>query len=274
MHPILFEFDTPGFLRFLMPDKITIYSYGTMIAIGALLGFAYTAWQGKKQLNLRYETTNELILLILIFSIIGGKAFVIFEDFRGFLSNPGMILRNLGSGFVFYGSLLFAIPTMLIFFKVKKIPTLPMLDIMAITTCIVHGTGRIGCFFAGCCHGIPYDGPFSVVFTDPVCQADPLNTPLHPTQLYSMVLIYGIMIFLWIKSKYKNFNGQIFILYLILYSTGRMIIEIFRGDVSRGYVIRDVLTNSQFISALVITISIYYYVRLSKKAARTSGMKR
>lgn len=265
MHPILFEFQTPEFLRFLLPDTITIFSYGTMIALGALMGFAYTAWQGKKQLNIRFETTNELILLILIFSIIGGKFFVIFEDFKGFLSDPGSLFRNFSSGFVFYGSLLFAIPTMLIFFRIKKIPTLPMLDIMAITTCIVHGTGRIGCFFAGCCHGTPHDGIFSVVFTDPVCQARPLNTPLHPTQLYSMSLIYGIMIILLIISQRKQFHGQLFLLYLILYSAGRMILEIFRGDLSRGYLIQDYITNSQFISVLVIIVALYFYLRFRKR---------
>jgi phosphatidylglycerol:prolipoprotein diacylglycerol transferase len=267
MHPVLFEFDTPGFLRFIFPDTITIYTYGAMIALGALLGFAYTAWQAKKQLNVRYETTNELILFILIFSIIGGKIFVIFEDVRGFLSDPGQLFRNFSSGFVFFGSLLFAIPTMLIFFKVRKIQTLAMLDIMAITTCIVHGTGRIGCFMAGCCHGIPYDGFLSVVFTDPMCQADPLNTPLHPTQLYSVSLIYGIMIFLLIVSQRKQFNGQVFLLYLILYSAGRMILEMFRGDLSRGYVIQDLLTNSQFISIMVILAGIYFYYKLYKKQA-------
>jgi phosphatidylglycerol:prolipoprotein diacylglycerol transferase len=267
MHPVLFEIDTPGFLRFLFPDTITIYTYGTMIALGALLGFAYTAWQAKKQLNVRYETTNELILFILLFSIIGGKFFVIFEDFKGFLSDPGQLFRNFSSGFVFFGSLLFAIPTMLIFFRARKIPTLPMLDIMAITTCIVHGTGRIGCFMAGCCHGIPYDGFLSVVFTDPMCQADPLNTPLHPTQLYSVGLIYGIMAILFVVSRRKQFNGQIFLLYLILYSAGRMILEMFRGDLSRGYVIQDLLTNSQFISIMVIIVAIYFYYKLYNKQA-------
>jgi phosphatidylglycerol:prolipoprotein diacylglycerol transferase len=267
MHPVLFEIDTPGFLRFLFPDTITIYTYGTMIALGALLGFAYTAWQAKKQLNVRYETTNELILFILLFSIIGGKFFVIFEDFKGFLSDPGQLFRNFSSGFVFFGSLLFAIPTMLIFFRARKIPTLPMLDIMAITTCIVHGTGRIGCFMAGCCHGIPYDGFLSVVFTDPMCQADPLNTPLHPTQLYSVGLIYGIMALLLVVSRKKQFNGQIFLLYLILYSAGRMILEMFRGDLSRGYVIQDLLTNSQFISIMVIIVAIYFYYKLYRKQA-------
>jgi len=265
MHPILFEFETPEFLNFLLPDTVSIYSYGTMIAIGALLGFAYTAWQAKKQLNVSFETTNELILFILIFSIVGGKFFVIFEDFKGFLLDPGSLFRNFSSGFVFYGSLLFAIPTMLIFFRIKKIPTLPMLDIMAITTCIVHGTGRIGCFLAGCCHGTPYDGFLSIVFTNPVCQAKPLNTPLHPTQLYSMSLIYAIMIILIILSQKKRFHGQIFLLYLIFYSAGRLLLEIFRGDLSRGYLIQDYITNSQFISVMVIGVAIYFYIKLKKK---------
>ena len=51
MHPILFEFNTPEFLRFILPDSLAIYSYGAFIALGALLGFFYTAWQAKKQLN-------------------------------------------------------------------------------------------------------------------------------------------------------------------------------------------------------------------------------
>lgn len=265
MHPILFEFNTPDFLRFIFPDSFTIYSYGSLIALGALLGFFYTAWQAKKQLNVSFDNTNELILFILISAVVGGKFFIIFEDFQGFLNDPMNVIRNFSQGFVFYGSLLFAIPTMLIFFKVKKIPTLPMLDIMAITACIVHGTGRIGCLMAGCCHGLPHDGFLSVIFTDPVCQAQPLNTPLHPTQIYSMILIYGIMVFLLFMARHKKFNGQLFLSYLMLYSTGRIIIETFRGDISRGYVIQDFLTNSQFISIMVVGVALYFYIKLNKR---------
>ena len=265
MHPILFEFNIPEFLQFIFPNSITIYSYGAFIALGALLGFFYTAWQAKKQLNVPYDITNELILFILISAIIGGKFFIIFEDFQGFINNPMNLIRNFSQGFVFYGSLLFAIPTMLIFFRIKKIPTLQMLDIMAITACIVHGTGRIGCFMAGCCHGLPHNGFLSVIFTDPVCQADPLNTPLHPTQIYSMVVIYGIMVFLLVMSGRKKFNGQLFLFYLILYSFGRIFLETLRGDISRGYVIQDFLTNSQFISIMIIGVSLYFYIKLDKK---------
>ena len=268
MHPILFEFKTPDFLHSFFPEMITIYSYGTMIALGALMGFIYTGWQSKKQFNVPFETTNELILAILISAIIGGKLFVIFENPSKYLNHPGELLKNFSQGFVFYGSLLFAVPTMLLFFRIKKLPILPMLDIMAITTLIVHGTGRIGCFLAGCCYGTPYDGFLSVVFRDPFCQARPLNTPLHPTQLYSVFLILGIMIFLLVIKDRKSFAGQLFLLYLILYSFGRIWIEIFRGDHSRGYVIDHLISNSQFISLMVFIISIYFYFKLKKASVK------
>ncbi len=265
MHPILFEFNTPESLSSFLPDTITIYSYGTMIALGALLGFFYLAYQSKKQLDIRYEISNELVLIILISAIIGGKLFLIFEDPSRYLSEPKKLFENFSQGFVFYGSLLTAIPAMLIFFRIKKIAILPMLDIIAVTTLIVHGTGRIGCFLAGCCYGIPNESFLAIVFTDPVCQARPLNVPLHPTQLYSVILISGILITLLIVKTKKQFHGQLFTLYLILYPFGRIVIEFFRGDLSRGFVIGETVSTSQFISILVIIGGIYFYRKMKKK---------
>jgi len=48
MHPELFSFSVPEFLRAFLPGQITIYSYGTFIALGATLGYFYTVWKAKK----------------------------------------------------------------------------------------------------------------------------------------------------------------------------------------------------------------------------------
>ena len=141
-----------------------------------------------------------------------------------------------------------------------------MLDVMATVTCIVHGFGRMGCFNAGCCYGLPTQSFAGVVFSNPVCQARPLHSALHPTQLYELILIFGILIFLLFHKKYKRFDGQQFILYLIIYAAGRSVIEIFRGDIERGFIINNWVSNSQFISALLIGIAIFFYVKLSRKA--------
>lgn len=253
MHPILFE-----------AGPFTIYTYGFCIAVGALLGFSYMAWQGKKLFGMTFDQSNTLFIFLVLAGVIGGKFFMIFEDPSHYLSHPIRLLS--GSGFVFYGSLIFAIPTMLWFFKKHKIPTLGMLDVMAAVTCIVHGFGRIGCFMAGCCYGKPSLSSFGVVFTDPVCQAEPKNIPLYPTQLYESGFIFLILIVLLLLRNRKQFDGQLFLIYLITYATGRGVLELFRGDLDRGFIFGSLLSNSQVVSILIISVAIYFYVRLKRKS--------
>jgi phosphatidylglycerol---prolipoprotein diacylglyceryl transferase len=251
MHPVLFNI-----------GPVTIYSYGFLIAIGALLGFAYLYFQSKKLYDLTFDQANTLFIYLVIAGVAGGKFFMIFEDPSYYLSKPGKLIS--GSGFVFYGSLIFAIPTMLWFFKKNKLLTWGMLDIMGPTACIAHGFGRIGCFLAGCCYGKPTVSIFGVTYVDTACQAEPLNTPLHPTQLYEAGFIFSIFILLTILKKKKQFDGQLFLIYLILYALGRGVLELYRADLERGFVIKDILSNSQFISLLIISTALYFYIRLKK----------
>jgi phosphatidylglycerol---prolipoprotein diacylglyceryl transferase len=252
MHPVLFDI-----------GSVTIYSYGFLIAIGALLGFVYLYFQGKKQFNITFDQSNTLFILLVIAGVLGGKFFMIFEDPSYYFSKPGKLLS--GSGFVFYGSLILAIPTMLWFFKKSNLPTWAMLDIMGPVTCIVHGFGRIGCFLAGCCYGKPTDSIFGVTYIDAACQAEPLNAPLHPTQLYEATFIFSIFILLTILKKKKQFNGQLFLIYIMLYAVGRGVLELYRADLERGFVIKDIISNSQFISLLMISGALYFYVKLRKR---------
>lgn len=255
MHPVLFDV-----------GSFTVYTYGFCIALGAISGFVYLFVQGKQQFGLTFDQANNLFLLLVTAGVVGGKLFMIFEDPSLYLESPKRLLS--GSGFVFYGSLLTAIPVMLWYFKKIKIPVLGMLDVMAVVTCLVHGFGRIGCFMAGCCYGIPTDSFLGVVFTDPTCQAEPLHTALHPTQLYEAGWISLILISLLMMRSRKQFSGQLFLVYLILYSAGRGVLELFRGDLARGFVIEGVISNSQFISLLIIAVAIYFYWRQRKEARR------
>ncbi|MCW5912255.1 MAG: prolipoprotein diacylglyceryl transferase [Cyclobacteriaceae bacterium] len=251
MHPVLFKV-----------GSFTVYTYGFCIAVGALLGFVYMYRQGKKQYGVTFDQSNNLFILLVLAGVIGGKLFMIFEDPALYFSQPKKLFSS--SGFVFYGSLLTAIPVMLWYFKKIKVPVLGMLDVMAAVTCIVHGLGRIGCFMAGCCYGLPTDSFLSVVFTNPVCQAEPLHTPLYPTQLFEAIFIFTILTALLILKKRKQFDGQLFLIYLMVYAAGRAVLEIFRGDIERGFLIKNVLSNSQFISLIVISVALYFYIRLNR----------
>jgi phosphatidylglycerol---prolipoprotein diacylglyceryl transferase len=252
MHPVLFEI-----------GAVKIYSYGLFIALGAIAGVWYMAVRGKKEMGLTFDQANNLFLLIFAAAVVGGKLFLFFEDPSGYIRQPMKLLG--GRGFVFYGSFLLAIPTMLWFFRKHSLNPYRMLDIMAITTCLVHMFGRVGCFMAGCCHGIPTEGLFGVTYTDPACSADPLNTPLHPTQLYEAGFIALVMFYLLYLRDRKKFNGQLFLTYLLLYGAGRFMLEYLRGDLARGFVIEDWLSHSQFIALVIIAVVAGVYVRWSKQ---------
>ncbi len=121
---------------------------------------------------------------------------------------------------------------------------------------------------AGCCYGTPSDGILSVTFSDPKCAAEPLHTSLHATQLYSSTTIFAILVIILFVSRRKQFDGQLFMVYLMLYSIARSILEIFRGDLERGFLIDNLLSNSQFISILIFLVAIFFYFRLAKKSRK------
>lgn len=253
MYPVLFE-----------AGKVVVYSYGFMIALGALAGVTYMAVQGKKEVGLSFDQANALFLFVFVAAFIGGKFFLFFEDPEFYYKNPQKLL--LGRGFVFYGSFLFAVPVMLWFFRKEKLHVYAMLDVMAITTCLVHAFGRLGCFLAGCCYGQPTNSVFGVTFTSDACFAKPLHTPLHPTQLYEafyILIVMGVLLFL--RSR-RRFFGQLFFIYLLAYAAGRFVIEYFRGDLSRGYIIEGYLSNSQLFAIIIFLAVAVLYYRRSKSA--------
>ncbi|HMR58829.1 MAG TPA: prolipoprotein diacylglyceryl transferase, partial [Cyclobacteriaceae bacterium] len=62
----------------------------------------------------------------------------------------------------------------------------------------------------------------------------------------------------------KQFDGQLFLIYLMVYAVGRGILEMFRGDIDRGFLIENILSNSQYISLIVISAALYFYIRLNR----------
>jgi len=143
--------------------NITIYTYAVLIVLGTLVASIYTKWRAKEELGIK-NLSNNFIYLIFIAGFVGGKVFFYLERPAYFLANPKLMLDNFSGGFVFYGSFIFIIPVVIWYLKKHRIPLLPMLDILAITTLIVHSIGRLGCFFGGCCYGKLTNSTLGLVF--------------------------------------------------------------------------------------------------------------
>ena len=237
--------------------NITIYSYAALIVLGTFVASIYTKWRTKKELGI-LELSNNFIYLIFIAGFVGGKVFFYLEKPTYYLSNPKLMLDNFSGGFVFYGSFITIVPVVIWYLKNYKIPILPMLDILAITVLIVHSIGRLGCFFGGCCYGKPTDSFIGMAFPKTN------GNLVYPSQLFEIIALLIIMLFLFYLKKKQKFKGQLFLSYIILYAIARSFLELFRGD-SRGFIIKDILSHSQFIGIILIAITTFIYYKIKNK---------
>jgi len=133
--------------------------------------------------------------------------------------------------------------------------------------------GRFGCFSAGCCYGKPTDMPWGVKFNNSDLVDSALRgIPLHPTQLYEagslFILLMGL---LWVFRR-RVFDGQVSLVYFMAYPLIRSLIEIYRGDTVRGFIVDGVLSTSQFISILLF-LGALIALRMRLKAIAVSGKK-
>jgi phosphatidylglycerol:prolipoprotein diacylglycerol transferase len=250
--------------RLLELGPITVYTYGVLLAAAYLLGLKL-AMVRAQALNLDHTRVLDLGIYIIISALLGAKVLLLITDWRTFTSSPGELLTLVRSGGVFYGGLIVAVAVSLWYIRRVGLPLWTTCDVFAPGIALGHVIGRLGCLFAGCCYGKPTSLPWGITFTDPFAAANvgtPLNTPLHPTQLYeagaeALILI----ILLATESRGRRFAGRTFWLYMLLYAVSRFIVEIFRGD-PRGNV--GIFSTSQFISVLLAPLAVAMLVYLSR----------
>jgi phosphatidylglycerol:prolipoprotein diacylglycerol transferase len=82
-----------------------------------------------------------------------------------------------------------------------------------------------------------------------------------------------MIVLLYLRGR-RKFYGQLFLLYLIFYACGRIVIELFRGDEARGYIIDGYLSHSQFIALCIIAVVGVVYWRWSSQNPVTAKIKK
>ena len=120
------------------------------------------------------------------------------------------------------------------YLRAKKINILGFLDLVSVYAPLLQSISRIGCFLAGCCYG----SPTSVFWA--VRSSAGTGGYVHPTQLYSTFILF--LIFLIMRGPGRVLlkkPGQLLMLYLILVSVERFVVDFWRGD-------REFLVNAGF----------------------------
>lgn len=265
MYPRLFTipaFDLLG--RHIGP--LTLHTYGVLLAIAFLAGL-FVAGREAKRSGLEAARITDMAVFLLIGGLVGAKLMLLAVDWSYYSQNPREMFSLLQSGGVFYGGLLGALPVAWWYARRHSLPGWWTADVLAPGVILGQAIGRLGCFAAGCCHGRPATVPWAVTFRDTYAAravGTPLDTPLHPTQLYESAMALVIFaVILWVARR-KRFHGQVVLAYVLLYAVGRFVIEYFRGDASRG-VVFGVLSTSQLLAIVMVIAALLMIPYLLKK---------
>ena len=233
-----------------------INTYGVFLALAFLFAILITVRLAVRD-GLPREKIYDLSLWMLLASLIGSKVLMFWTE-PEYREHPLQLfsLDFLRSGGVFYGGLIGAVLTGYFLMKRYKLPWWKTADACAPGIAIGNFFGRQGCFSAGCCWGKPTTLPWGVKFTEVGHEITgvPTNSYLHPTQLYeSFAMLIVFFFLLWLHRR-KLFNGQVILLYTLLYAGIRFAIEFVRDD-PRGDVLGLTtitgLSTSQMISIIV-----------------------
>ncbi len=174
------------------------------------------------------------------------------------------------SGSVFYGGLLGGLFAGGLAVRRMKLPADIVTDCAAPFIALMHGFMRVGCFFGGCCYGKEWE--HGITFRNSIVESAN-GVPRVPVQLFEAgfeFLLAGALWALLLRSmKTGKYRGALLALYLLIYPVGRFILEFWRGDEYRGFVLG--LSTSQFISLIVFVCAAIFLARRKLKQNKSAA---
>jgi phosphatidylglycerol:prolipoprotein diacylglycerol transferase len=240
---------------FLIDPNLGIPTYLLVISLTYCLCILWVVSRAKRS-KMSPTITLDFCLAIMIGGFIGARgAHILLEQWDYYWNDPIRILYVWQGGFVFYGGFVGALlGSIFVFFKNKIKQRGQWLDLFAPVLEFGYAIGRLGCFFGGCCFGRSCDLPWAITFPEGVDA--PAGIPIHPTQLYAVILGLMVTAIILVVQKFKVLKvaGQSFSLWLILHGISRLLVEQFRDD-WRGEMIVG-LSVSSWMSLLLIIVGI------------------
>ncbi|MBR2023973.1 MAG: prolipoprotein diacylglyceryl transferase [Clostridia bacterium] len=227
--------------------------YSLMLAVGGVAYVIVLLVTFTRFEKVQKDTVRRLILV----SVIGAGALAvsafIFDSIFHSIQERKLVM----GGITWLGGVVGAVPAMiaLLHFLVPEAKgrALYFFSLLMPGLVLAHAFGRIGCFFGGCCYGMPTDSWLGIRFPDDshaaahVIKQYGANVAVLPTMLIEAIFeLILFIVMMATRKKTKKYNIEI---YAIAYGVFRFIMEFFRGD-NRGGT-GFFLTPSQFLSVIL-----------------------
>ena len=223
--PIIFEAG-PFALRY----------YGLCIALGIVVA----TWLAGREL-VRKGHDGELALDALFFIIppgfVGARVYHVITNYDYYSADPWPeVIAVWNGGLAIYGAVTGGFIGLLLFCWIRGVSPLVFADAVAPGLILAQAIGRWGNYFNQELFGRPSGLPWAIRIAPenrPEGYAD--ATTFHPTFLYESIWNTLVcLVLLWVARRFAGWlkDGDLFLLYVSLYSTGRSLNELLRIDPS------------------------------------------
>ena len=216
--------------------KINFPIYGIFILLSIISAMIFNYIFLKKQ-NIEKRIILLSFILIFTFTLTGGLIFTM-------ITHHSTKVIGLSS----YGGAIGLIISVLIFSKIYNEKQNEFYTSYILNLPLMYSISKLGCFFAGCCYGIPYNGIFNITYVN----REIYNVfPIQLLETISFMIIFIICI--TINKKEKTYIKEITILLSAITK--------FSLDFLRNSHINKIISLNQFISLLFIIISIAIIIK-------------
>jgi len=246
-----------------------IHWYGVLLAAG-FFGGLWTASRRARRDQIHPDKIFDAGIWLMLGAIVGARTLYVVSYWDNLFKEPKFpsapwteIFMVQRGGLVFYGGLIGAIASGILYAHRAKLPLWRFADIMAPSIALGYVPGRLGCLMNGCCYGRPTDLPWAIRFP---ADHETHGLPVHPTQIYDSLLNLALYVALAWLYRHKRFDGQVFAAYLIGYSVLRSFVETFRGDYPVKY-LGGVLTPAHLVSLLILLAGVLLLLKLPRANA-------
>lgn len=258
----------------------SIAYYGIIISLGMLCGYLMAVFQAKRT-GQDKEMYLDLALWDIVFAVIGARIYYVIFSWDYYSQNPGEILNIRGGGLAIYGGVIAGVITTLIFSKIRRVPFLRLADTACTGLLVGQIIGRWGNFFNREAFGGYTDSLFAMqirmsdvntsyitdeLYNNVVSYNDTSYIQVHPTFLYESVWNICVLLVILVFTNHRKYDGQLFLLYLLGYSAGRVWIEGLRTD--QLVFFNTGIAVSQLLSGILIVIALFVLVYKFIKARK------
>lgn len=244
---------------FILFDRVIPF-YGVLFFLGMFTAAGLAVLLCTKRKLERYHMVGAAVYAG-IGGVAGAKLLFLLVTIRQIIElRPGFEALVKG-GYVFYGGVIGGAIGLALYAKQFRLRAVDFFDVAAVVLPLGHAFGRVGCFFSGCCYGVPYDGALSYTYRYALGEDTPLGVSLLPIQLIEAVALFCLFLLLLFLYRSRPMQrGRELVAYLTGYPVLRFTLEFFRGDGVRGGILG--LSTSQWISLVLLAVAGFFAKRL------------